>query len=386
MNLGLEWHRRPLSELVEFRNGKSVKPGGQGQYPVFGSNGIIGASNEFMYKNAIILGRVGAYCGSVKYSKGPFWASDNTIVVEPLARQLNVLFCYYLLRDANLNRHAGGAAQPLLTQSRLRPLEFPIPTLDQQDRIASILLAYDDLIANNTRRIAILEEMARRIFEEWFVHFRAPGCEDLPMVDSAIGPVPRGWELRRLEEVAFIVMGQSPKSQFYNENGEGLPFHQGVTDFGDFFPSDRVYCTELARVGVPGDILISVRAPVGRVNIALKKLVIGRGVAAVRSKQATQSLLLSQLRRFFHEEDQMGHGTIFKAIGKDDLQNILLLSPPTNIANAFQKIAEPLWSLIKTLTLENRNLRAQRDLLLPKLISGEIDVSRSADALPEAAE
>src|SRR5208283_5512494 len=99
-------------------------------------NGDLSNYDEIMYSNAIILGRVGAYCGSVEYCKGPFCASDNTIVVAPCADRLNVLFGYYLLRDANLNRHAGGAAQPLLTQSRLRPLEFAVPGLDQQDRIA----------------------------------------------------------------------------------------------------------------------------------------------------------------------------------------------------------------------------------------------------------
>jgi len=163
-----------------------------------------------MYSNAIILGRVGAYCGSVEYCKGPFCASDNTIVVAPCADRLNVLFGYYLLRDANLNRHAGGAAQPLLTQSRLRPLEFAVPGLDQQDRIASILSAYDDLIQNNTRRIAILEDMARRIFEEWFVHFRAPGCQGLPMVESAIGPVPQGWEVKSVAELYNTSSGGTP--------------------------------------------------------------------------------------------------------------------------------------------------------------------------------
>jgi type I restriction enzyme S subunit len=202
MDHPLGWRSAQLGELVDFRNGKSVKPGGAGACPVYGSNGIIGATDKCIYSNAIILGRVGAYCGSVEYCKGPFWASDNTIVVEPLCDRLDVVFAYYLLHHAALNRHAGGAAQPLLTQTQLRSLDFAIPGLDQQKRIASILSTYDDLIGNSTRRIAILEEMARRILEEWFVHFRAPGCEGLPLVNSAIGPIPRSWEVKRLRELA----------------------------------------------------------------------------------------------------------------------------------------------------------------------------------------
>jgi type I restriction enzyme S subunit len=106
----------PLGKLVRFRNGKSIKPGGEGPYAAFGSNGIIGRSQNFMYRNAIILGRVGAYCGSVAYSPDAFWASDNTIVVEPDTEILDTRYAYYALTDAKLSRYAGGAAQPLVTQ------------------------------------------------------------------------------------------------------------------------------------------------------------------------------------------------------------------------------------------------------------------------------
>ena len=105
-----------LGNIIEFKNGKSIKPGGMGPYPAYGSNGIIGGADTFREQNGIILGRVGAYCGSVAYCRGKFWASDNTIVVYPKNSEYDVLFLSYLLRELNLNRWAGGAAQPLLTQ------------------------------------------------------------------------------------------------------------------------------------------------------------------------------------------------------------------------------------------------------------------------------
>jgi Restriction endonuclease S subunits len=129
------------------------------------------------HENSIIIGRVGAYCGSVAYSKGRFWASDNTIVARP--KSGNVRYFFYLLKELGLNRYAGGAAQPLVTQTVLKCVSVRIADISTQHRIASVLSAYDDLIENNTRRIAILEEMARRIYEEWFVHFRFPGHDDL---------------------------------------------------------------------------------------------------------------------------------------------------------------------------------------------------------------
>ena len=201
------WESRRLDQLVRFRNGKSIKPGGGGKYPVYGSNGVIGSSDEAMYEAAVILGRVGAYCGSVELCRGKFWASDNTIVVEVIPEVTDLRFLCYVLRDANLNRYAGGAAQPLLTQSRLKPLEFPVPPLSIQRRIASVLSAYDDLIENNTRRIAILEEMARRLYEEWFVQFRFPGYEKVSFKESELGSVPEGWRLAALGDLVDEVRG-----------------------------------------------------------------------------------------------------------------------------------------------------------------------------------
>ena len=258
-------------------------------------------------------------------------------------------------------------------------VSVPAPTLPIQRRIASILSAYDDLIENNTRRIAILEEMARRIYEEWFVHFRFPSHEKVKMVNSELGKIPEGWKIQTLGEYAFITMGQSPKSEFYNQDGNGLPFHQGVTDFGRHFPIHRMYCTAQARIAEYGDILMSVRAPVGRINLAHSKMVIGRGLCAMRSKSGKQRFLLHLLLEKFREEDSMGNGAIFKAVTKEEVYGICFPLPLLNLLNHFETVVEPFWEKIENLTKKNTNLRTTRDFLLPKLISGEIDVSK----LPE---
>ncbi len=121
------WDAVELQQLVSFGNGKSIKPGGQGEYMVFGSNGIIGGSNEFKYACGIIIGRVGAYCGSIAYSPKPFWASDNTIVALSQQKDYFLPFVLYMLKNMNLNRYAGGAAQPLLTQTTLKKLPIVAP-------------------------------------------------------------------------------------------------------------------------------------------------------------------------------------------------------------------------------------------------------------------
>lgn len=284
---------------------------------------------------------------------------------------------YYIdfikLQMQNISR---GTTQDNLSVEKLLSFEFFTPPLEAQRKIAAVLSAYDDLIENNTRRIEILEEMAGAIYREWFVEFRFPGHEGVEMVESELGLIPQGWAVKQLGEMCHVIMGLSPKSEFYNEIGDGLPFHQGVTDFGKRFPTDRVYCTTQKRIAEADDILFSVRAPVGRINIADKKIVIGRGLSAIRSKDENQVFLLQQLKDRFQEEDTMGSGAIFNAIRKTDLLGIPLLTPTASVIGKFEEIANPIFSELTNLTLKNTNLRQTRDLLLPKLISGEIDISK----------
>lgn len=179
-------------------------------------------------------------------------------------------------------------------------------------------------------------------------------------------------------------MGQSPKSVYYNTEGKGLPFHQGVTDFGERFPTTRVFCTITSRIAEPGDILFSVRAPVGRINLADCKIVVGRGLCAIRNSHGFQCFTFHQLKETFSEEDMIGGGTIFKAVTKGDMGRIKFLHPPEELLRLFEKICAPIDKQIAVLEQKNRILHQSRDLLLPKLFSGELDVSELDTSIPEA--
>ena len=296
--------------------------------------------------------------------------------------QLDSRFLFYAVRSPLFKTHvanfASGAAQPQIPITDLREVEIPIPALPAQRRIARILSAYDDLIENNQRRIRILETMARALYREWFVEFRFPGHERFPRVASPLGDIPQGWEVKKLKDVCHLTMGQSPKSEFYNQIGEGQPFHQGVTDFGDRFPTDRLFCTVEGRVAEAGDILFSVRAPVGRMNIADKRIVLGRGLSATRHNEGHQAFLWEQLRNRFSKDDMMGNGAIFAAVTKGDMQGIELLCPPSALVGAAAKHFEPINSQIGALTKEIQNLRRTRDLLLPRLLSGQVALTDTA--------
>ena len=331
-------------------------------------------------KDDIVIARTGATTGYAKRIR----SNQHAIFASYLVRirinsKYDSKYIGYVIESDEYKQfiqlNIGGAAQPHANAQILTSFPLPLPPLPTQHKIAAILSTYDDLIENNTRRIKILEDMALTLYREWFVHYRFPGHENVPMVQSELGPIPKGWEVKLLGEMCDVLMGLSPKSEFYNQTGEGLPFHQGVTDFGQRFPTDRVYCTVQKRIAEVGDILFSVRAPVGRINIANKKIVIGRGLSAIRSKNSNQAFILQQLKDKFQEEDTMGSGTIFNAITKTDLLGIQLTESTKEILVKFEEVADQFSLELANLTMKNANLRHTRDLLLPKLISGEIDVS-----------
>ena len=284
-------------------------------------------------------------------------------------------FLYYLFNTRAVRGQIIGSASGTKVRhtspERIYRVRVRVPTeLHEQEIIADILSAYDDLIENNRRRVALLEQAARMLYHEWFVRLHFPGHEHVKIING----VPEGWEKKHLEDVAEIIMGQSPKSKFYNEDGIGLPFHQGVTNFGVRFPINTTYCTVENRIAETGAILFSVRAPVGRINITLDKIVIGRGLAAIRSNCEQQNFLFYQLRSHFFKEDMMGGGAIFAAITKKDLQGVLLLTPSRRLVEMFQEYVTPIDRQIEILHKALEQLKKARDLLLPRLMNGDIAV------------
>ncbi len=205
-------------------------------------------------------------------------------------------FIGYYLRTA-VFRAGFTAFSTMTTRASLRnedllSMKVPVPDMQTQKHIASILSAYDDLVESNQKQIKLLEEAAQRLYKEWFVDLRFPGHETTPIVDG----IPEGWEIQTLSQIADVVMGQSPKSEFYNQDRQGLPFHQGVGSYGTRFVIDTTYSTSFTRIAEAGSILFSVRAPVGRLNITKNKIVIGRGLAAINHRSGMQSYLFYLLK------------------------------------------------------------------------------------------
>jgi type I restriction enzyme S subunit len=322
------------------------------QAPILGSAAIIPESGKYLHNQR--LGKV-------------ISMSDDVLPA----------FLYYLLNDetvrAQVRSSASGATVKHTSPDRIYEVAVLLPNREEQSTIVGALKPFDELVANSLRRIEILEEMAQVIYQEWFVRFRFPRGVDQN------GPSPdhdlEGWQETTLGAVTTITMGQSPKSESVNDEGVGLPFHQGVGTYGARFPSTERFTTVTNRTAEKDDVLFSVRAPVGRINVANERLVVGRGLASIRSNHGRPWFLLEQLKAQFQEEDQMGGGTIFNAVTKDDVHGIPFMAPPEALQDKFEAVVTPIAALLENLYQQKRVLTETRTLLLPKLISGEIDVS-----------
>lgn len=320
------------------------------------------------------VGNVGFYGDDVPYSN--MRINSGMVIIRP-GEDFDTMFLYLYLRScyfrAQITQFQSGSAQPQLPISTLQKMKVIKPDIAAQRRIASILSSLDRKIELNNKINADLEEMAQAIFKNWFVDFEP--FKDGKFVDSELGMIPEGWKVGTLADIAEITMGQSPAGNSLNENREGMIFYQGSSDFGFRFPSIRVFTTEPKRLAVANSVLFSVRAPVGDINVAKEECCIGRGVASIKSKYGHDSYLfytMKSLHKLFDSFD--GEGTVFGSINKKTLSAIQILLPSDGIVEQFNNIASSFDDRIRSLSDENSRLSLLRDTLLPRLMSGELEV------------
>ena len=303
-------------------------------------------------------------------------------------------FLYYLFNSRSVRQQirasANGAKIRHTSPARIYEVKVRVPDITTQRRIASILSAYDDLIENNTRRIAILEEMARRIYEEWFVRFRFPGHEGVRMVESELGLVPEGWAIEVVEDVTETLGGGTPSKTEPDFWTDGTINWYSPTDLTGaktvFMEESATKITELglakssAKLFPPNSVMMTSRATLGVIAVNTTAACTNQGfIVCIPSVRMPRWLLFHWLKANASVFEGLATGATFKEITKGVFRKVKLTVPPSAIAAAFEVLVGPMMDLVLRLERKNRNLRTTRDLLLPKLISGELDVS----ALPE---
>jgi len=323
--------------------------------------------------------------------------SNKQMKLTPNPDRADSLFLYYLFSSPEMTeriRNQGiGSSVPGFNLGQLRSMRIRLPSLPEQRAIARILGSLDDKIELNRSMNGTLEAMAQAIFKSWFVDFdpvrsKAEGREPEGMdaetaalfpdsfEETELGMVPNGWRAGTIEQEFNLTMGQSPPGDTYNEAKEGVPFFQGRTDFGNRYPSVRMYCNAPTRMANKSDTLISVRAPVGDINMALVGCCIGRGLSAVRHKTGSRSFtyyMMHSLKETFTQFE--AEGTVFGSINKKDFQEIICISAQPEVVKKFENIVFPLDQMIEKNEIESRLIAAIRDALLPKLLCDGIRFS-----------
>ena len=361
-----------FAELFKWTSGKPISPSA-GSIPVYGSNGIIGYTDIAKYENKIILGRVGAYCGSVAYCPSEFNATDNTLITTCDTSKILYYFAYYLLKLYNLNSFAGGAAQPLITQSILKRLKCDIPDLEAQRRIASILSAYDNLIENNNRRIRLLEQMAENLYKEWFAYHN--------IVESS--------KEIRLTDIVSIHRGLSYSSEEIEcEEGNDLINLKNIQAFGGFrLDGTKKYNGKYKaeQIVKEGDLVMGVtdmtqdRRTVG--SVALIPNILNLSVISadlIKLESTIDNVFLYAMFRWGNVSkyiSQFANGANVLHLRPQILKNIKVLLPKKELIDQYVSTVKPMIETINKLNTETANLTRQRDLMLPRLMSGKMEVN-----------
>ena len=318
---------------------------------------------DIVFTHRGTLGQVGLIPKKAKYIRYVVSQSQMKLRCDP--QKADPSFVFYFFRSPlgqyALLSNTSTTGVPAISRplTSLRNIRIPLPPLPEQRAIADVLSSLDDKIELNRCMNATLEDLAQTLFKHWFID----------------NPEREMWAIGSIGDDFNLTMGQSPPGETYNEQEIGIPFFQGRTDFGFRFPTNRIHCTAPTRFSKTGDTLVSVRAPVGDINIALEDCSIGRGLASIRHKSGSRSYTyysMNYLKGIFNNFES--EGTVFGSINKDAFLLMKVFIPHSEQVEHFEKLCYPLDQKIENNEKETRTLTELRDTLLPRLMSGQVRV------------
>ena len=358
-----------LSKYVEFKNGKK-RPDSKGSIPVYGGNGILDYTNVSNMNKGVVIGRVGVYCGSVFLVKDECWVSDNAIKAM-CYENMDLSYLYYLLSSLQLNERRIGTSQPLLTQNILNNIEVDVPALDKQKKIASILESLDKKIQLNNEINNNLEQQSQAIFQSWFIDY-----------EPFSGKMPEDWTLGILGDFVEIKRGGSPRpiQEYLAEDGFRwlkISDATGITspyilDIKEHIKESGLKKTVFLNAG---SLVLSNSATPGIPKILDVDSCIHDGWLYFPKSMLSNEYLYLYFKYIRKGLVALGNGSVFTNLKTDILKNYPTALPSEGILADFESIIQPMFEQILTLTRENHSLNLLRDTLLPKLMSGELDVT-----------
>ena len=321
-----EWKKVKLGDICDILDSRRIPISEEkrikGKYPYYGANGIQGYINDYIFDEELVLlaedgGNFGSKTKPIAYKiNGKTWVNNHAHVLKAKNKIISTDFLLYSLMFYNVTKLITGTTRKKLTRTGMEKITLFIPNLDMQEKITNYLQKIEKFVFFRKNQLTYLKELNKSLF----IKFNKNGVE------------------KQLDEVADIIMGQSPLSQSYNIDKKGLPFYQGKTEFGDMYIKEsNIYCNSPIKIAEKNDILMSVRAPVGDVNIAIHKSCIGRGLASIRAKKIDYLYLFYLLKEQKTRIEKMGVGSTFKAINKNNISSLKMSIVEMNKQNKIKK-------------------------------------------------
>lgn len=370
--------RYRLSELLTIKNGKDYKHLNEGDIPVFGSGGYMLSVDSYLYdKASILLPRKGTLSNIQFYDKGKFWTVDTCFYSIINEKLVVPYYLYRYLRSLDLSGYDTGASIPSMTQKTYNSIKVDLPSVPVQKRIASILSAYDSQIENNQKRIKLLEQMAENLYKEWFVRFRFPGYETAEFE----GGMPKGWTRCKLGDLIDFQNGFAFKSETFVPEGKYKVITIKNVQDGQFDSSNADRVEDIPK-GMPsycklseGDILLSLTGNVGRVcHVIGDNMLLNQRVAKIKSSHSHFAYCMLRTPAMFAYLNMIAYGTAQLNLSPIKAANLKIIKPTESIMEAFDKVVAPLFSSVFNLYNQIDFLSSQRDLLLPRLMSGKLSI------------
>ena len=383
-----------LKDLVNIKYGKNQKnvKNPRGKYPILGTGGIMDYADDFLYdKPSVLIGRKGSI-GKVKYIEEPFWTIDTlfyTIVNENLVIPK---YLYYKLSQIDFNYYNEGTTIPSLRTETLYKIDIDLPKKNIQKKVVNLLNTIDEKIENNQKIIANLEKLSQTLFKHWFVDFEFPDKNGNPykssdgeMVDSELGEIPKGWRVETLEKLGSIVGGGTPSKknkEYYTNNGipwitpKDLSKNRNIyISHGENDISELGLNKSSAKLLEKNSVLFSSRAPIGYIAINNIPVTTNQGFKSiVPNEEMNPYFIYFILKNITPLIEQTASGSTFKEISAKGLKSIKIVFPSIELIEHYGNIVKKYFEEINFLENQNIKLIELRDTLLPKLMSGEIEI------------
>lgn len=373
------WQPAHLEDLVFFQRGFDITKAEQrpGAIPVVSSSGIQSFHSEAKIKGpGVVIGRKGSL-GTVHFVDCPYWPHDTTLWSKDF-RGNDPRYVYYFLHTMDFERYDVGNSNPTLNRNHIHSLDILIPPLHIQKVIVDVLSAYDDLIENNRRRIQLLEQAARLLYKEWFVHLRFPGHEHTKIIDG----VPEGWKAITIGELGEVITGKTPSKKQKENFGNDMPFIKipdmhgsAIVVYTEESLSEEGAKTQSNKTLPPRSILVSCIGTVGAVAFNASPAQTNQQINSI----VPASDLVTYWAYFMTKElkpllEGMGGGATMANVNKSKFSGIKVIIPSKNLLKLFSDFTKSVFDQIEILTISNARLAKARDLLLPKLMNGEVVV------------